>query len=343
MRGFDIHATMPRRARLDAPGVLHHVIIRGIERRRIFRTNKDREDFLARLEDLIPDTRACCYAWALMPNHAHFLLRTGTVPLATLMRKLLTGYAVSFNRRYRRHGPLFQNRYKSIVCQEDAYFSELVRYIHLNPVRAGMVGTLSELNGYPYTGHSAIVGRLKRSWQDVDYVLGYFGKRRTGAIKQYLLYIEKGMGQGRRPELVGGGLIRSLGGWEEVKKKRGRERVKGDERILGDSGFVLEVLREAEEGFTRRYHLKSKGYDLDWLEERVCEVCGIGPGKISSGSRERAKAEARALYCYWASRELGYSLTDIAKRVGMSVPGVGYAVRRGEKLADSRGLDVGVI
>ncbi len=126
---------MPRLARLDAPGVLHHVIIRGIGRRKIFWDSNDQDDMLARFEDLIPKTNISCYAWALLANHAHFLLRTADTPLATFMQRLLTGYAGSFNRRHKRYGPLFQNCFKSIVCQEDAYLKELVRYIHLHPVK----------------------------------------------------------------------------------------------------------------------------------------------------------------------------------------------------------------
>ena len=126
---------MPRLARLDAPGVVHHVMIRGIERRKIFRDNKDRNDFIDRLSDLLPSTNASCYAWAFLSNHAHFLFRSGDQGLSTLMRRLLTGYAVRFNRRHKRHGQLFQNRYKSIICQEDIYLRKLVRYIHLNPLR----------------------------------------------------------------------------------------------------------------------------------------------------------------------------------------------------------------
>ena len=114
---------MPRQARLDAPGVLHHIMIRGIERRKIFISDRDRKDFLERLARLLAETETDCYAWAFLPNHAHFLFRTGLTPLATVMRRLLTGYAVSFNSRHKRYGQLFQNRYKSIVCQEDAYLS----------------------------------------------------------------------------------------------------------------------------------------------------------------------------------------------------------------------------
>ncbi len=107
---------MPRKARLDAPGVLHHIIIRGIERRKIFKDDQDLKDFLNRLSILLPETQTICYSWVLMPNHAHFLLRSGSAGISQLMRRLLTGYAVSFNRRHRRPGQLFQNRYKSIIC-----------------------------------------------------------------------------------------------------------------------------------------------------------------------------------------------------------------------------------
>ncbi|MCK5185514.1 MAG: transposase, partial [Deltaproteobacteria bacterium] len=109
---------MPRLSRLDAPGILQHVIIRGIERENIFRDNNDRDNLIERIRELIPKTNIVCYAWALLPNHAHFLLRTGDSYLSTLMRRLLTGYAVSFNHRHKRHGQLFRNRYKSIICQE---------------------------------------------------------------------------------------------------------------------------------------------------------------------------------------------------------------------------------
>ena len=165
---------MPRKGRIDAPEALHHIIIRGIERRKIFRSDYDRSNFINRLKKLIPETQTDCFAWALIPNHAHLLLRTGSIPISVLMSRLLTGYAVWFNKKYRRHGQLFQNRYKSIVCQEDVYLKELVRYIHLNPVRAGIVPGLKELNSYPFCGHSSVTGKCRRSWQDVDYVRGYW-------------------------------------------------------------------------------------------------------------------------------------------------------------------------
>ena len=152
---------MPRKARLDAPGVLHHIIVRGIERRKIFRDDSDRDDFLKRLGGILRKSQTPCFAWALMPNHFHLLLRTGLTPLSNVMRRLLTGYAVTFNLRHRRSGHLFQNRYKSIVCQEEAYLLELVRYIHLNPMRAKLVADLNALDRYRFCGHGPLMGKFR--------------------------------------------------------------------------------------------------------------------------------------------------------------------------------------
>ena len=203
---------MPRQARLDAPGVLHHVIARGIERGVVFRDNADREDFVRRLAQAAGSGAIVVYAWALLSNHFHLLVRSGTAPLSRVMRSLLTGYAGRFNRRHRRSGHLFQNRYKSVVCEEEPYFLELVRYLHLNPLRAGIVKDLGQLDRYAYAGHSALVGRLARPWQDTAEVLGRFGGRMGRARERYRMFVQEGIRQGRRPELMGGGLVRSQGG-----------------------------------------------------------------------------------------------------------------------------------
>ena len=266
---------MPRKARIDAPGALHHIICRGIERKHIFRDNSDRENFIDRLGNILIDTATTCYAWALIPNHLHLLLRTGSTPIVTVMLRLLTGHAVYFNRRHRRHGHLFQNRYKSILCQEDVYLLELVRYIHLNPIRAKLVPDMTGLGKHPYSGHSVLVGNLKNKWQDREFVLACFDKKVSKAVRQYRMFVEEGLGKGKHPELTGGGLIRSLGGWVEAKKIGYRQgRLKGDERILGDSAFVDNVLRNAEEKIDRSYKLKMQGYGLEHLVS--CRNISIG-------------------------------------------------------------------
>ena len=169
---------MPRQTRLDAPGTLHHVMGRGIEKTMIFRSKYDREDFITRVEELCSKGSWIVYAWALLSNHFHILIRTGNESLSKNMRRLLTGYVVNFNRRHKRYGHLFQNRYKSIMCEDDPYLLEPTRYIHLNPLRAAVVKGMGELNGYAWTGHAALLGNVKREWQEVETVLGYFGSRR---------------------------------------------------------------------------------------------------------------------------------------------------------------------
>lgn len=324
---------MPRQARIDTPCALHHIMVRGIERKKIFKDNKDKDNFVERLSNIIKDTSTSCYAWSLLSNHVHLLLRTGDHPIATVMRRLLTGYAITFNRRYKRHGQLFQNRYKSILCQEDAYFIELIRYIHLNPLRVNIVKNYSSLGGYKYCGHGFIIGNKRNDWQDIDYVLGYFSKRRKIAQKQYKEYVSEGIEKGRRPELIGGGLIRSLGGWSEARKlRKGEMRVKGDERILGDSQFVLETLQEAEESFERKYELKALGYDLNALGERVGEIFDTEPEEIYSTGKYKKLIKPRSVFCYWAVRELGLTATSIAKKIGLTQPGISKSVARGEKI-----------
>jgi len=269
----------------------------------------------------------------------HLLVRTGRVPIATVMRRLLTGYAVTYNLRHRRHGQLFQNRYKSVLCQEDPYLLELVRYIHLNPLRAKTVLDLNALDAYLYTGHSAILGKRKIPWQDIDYILGYFGGKVISARRNYRAYVGEGIEKGRRPELVGGGLIRSIGGWTKVKELRGGgARLKGDERILGESVFVKEVLKASEERLRRTYQLKAEGYDLERLTQRVAEVFEIDPEYLWSKGKYPRLVEARSLFCYWAVRELGVSATELARRFEISQPAVSISVKRGEGIAKEMGL-----
>ena len=324
---------MPRKSRIDAPGALHHIIVRGIERRLIFRDDDDRNQFLERLGKLLKETHTPCLAWALIPNHFHLLLKTGQVPIATLMRRLLTWYAVYFNHRHRRHGHLFQNRYKSILCEEEAYLLELVRYIHLNPLRAGILKGLELLEKYIFSGHSVLLGKVDRDWQDAKGVLGQYGDRLGVARRRYRDFVEEGASQGRRPDLVGGGLIRSHGGWAGVMAmRRGKGNERGDERILGGGDFVEEVLAAAEEGMERRYRLKAAGYDLDKVILRVCGLLGLKRGEMEREGKERERVAGRSLVCYWAVREAGLSMVEVSRRLRLSLSGVSQSVRRGEEL-----------
>lgn len=332
---------MPRKARIDAPGALHHIITRGIEKRDIFWDDHDRNNFLERLGAIIDESDTSCYAWALLPNHCHLLFKTGLTPIATVMRRLLTGYAVTFNRRHRRHGHLFQNRYKSILCQEEVYLKELVRYIHLNPLRAKIVEDLEQLDSYSFCGHSALMDNVKCSWQKVNAVLSLFGEKRRQARRRYRSFVEKGIPQGRRKDLIGGGLVRSAGGWLNVKMLRQTKIFyKSDERILGDGDFVESVLANADEQMERKYALQALGLDLDGLAEIVAGITGVKPSRIFSSGKDRSRVRARSLLCFWASRELGISLAELSRRTRISLSSISMSVQRGEQIVEREGLSL---
>jgi len=342
---------MPRQARLDAPGVLQHIMARGIERRKIFWDDKDRTAFLERFGVILEETQTQCYAWALIPNHFHILLRTGATPLSTVMRRLMTGYAVTFNLRHRRAGHLFQNRYKSVVCEEDTYLLELTRYIHLNPLRAKLVKDLKELDKYLWTGHSALLGKRKNplvpdvplinagekngkslAEKTVEDVLQYFGKNLKEARRRYRQFVEKGIKHGRRPELQGGGLVRSAGGDKRglLGRKKG-EREKGDQRILGSGDFVANVIKDANEVLaqTAKFDIS-----LDELIFRVCAKFEIKVKDLISTSRKRYLSQARGVVCYLAVDELGYMGDDVARSLKISGRGVSDCRERGRKILD---------
>ncbi|MBU2621076.1 MAG: transposase [Proteobacteria bacterium] len=332
---------MPRKSRIDAAGAVHHVIARGIDRADIFFDDADYKSFLNRLGTVLTRTKTACFAWALMSNHFHLLLRTGNTPVSTVMRRLLTGYAVNFNRKHKRFGHLFQNRYKSILCQEDLYLKELVRYIHLNPLRAGMVSDYRSLGRYYYCGHGVILGYFKNDWQETEYVLNLFGKNTRSGRRGYSEFVRKAVDQGKRPELAGGGLLRSQGGWTGVKAlRKSGDYQKGDERILGDGDFVMSVLSKANESMARKYNLKAKGYDLKDLIERVAGVTGITSDEIIRSGRKRNISSARDLLCYWATEYLNVKQRELAELLNITQSAVSMAAERGRILAEDLKLNL---
>jgi len=296
---------------------------RGIEGTKIFRNQGDRKDFVERIAGLCEAGAWVVYGWALMPNHFHLLVRTAKESLHYSMRRLLTGYVVNFNRRHKRHGHLFQNRYKSIVCEDDPYLLELTRYIHLNPLRAGVVSGVEELGKYPWTGHSAIMGNVKRPWQNTDAVLSYFGRKRGEAVRGYEGFVREGGAQGKRSDLVGGGMVRSAGGWSEVLSMRRRgERMASDERVLGSGGFIEGLVEDAQRRQVETLRLRGRSMDLQGLALRVAEGEGVDLGIIRSGSRARRVVAARRLLCQLAVRRMGYTGAEVARYLGVGTSSV---------------------
>lgn len=331
---------MPRQNRLNVPGCIFHIISRGIERKKIFLDDKDREDFLERLSGALSKTGYQCYAWALMSNHFHLLLRSSQAPISDLMRSLMSGYAVCFNIRHKRRGVLFQNRYKSILCQEDAYLSQLVRYIHLNPIRAKVVLDLNALKRYPWTGHSVIMGKVKREFQEVNEILSLFGTKKGKALSSYSDFLSDGIELGRREDLTGGGLRRSAGGWVGVQLlKKGKEYWQGDERILGESNFVSEILTASEEKLDLREKLKRDGWCIKRLAKEICKNLSVESKDLFEKGRSNKLSHAKAAISYLSNKKLGLSRKAIAEFFNVSGPAISYLIKRGEDVVAEHKLE----
>jgi putative transposase len=185
------------------------------------------------------------------------------------------------------------------------------------------------------------MGKVQREFQDTDYVLRLFGEKIPAARKAYRAYVQRGIAQGHRPELVGGGLIRSAGGWSVVKAmRRAQDHIKSDERILGDGEFTQFVLDEAKERIEERYGLQVQGYDIDKVTIRVSSELGIDPEQVWTPGKHPITVKARSLLCYWAVRKLGFSATELSKMLGVSQPSVSISVKRGEKIAKAEQLEL---
>jgi len=266
---------MLRKARIDAPGALHHIIIRGIERKAIFKDTADRENFFERFAHIISETETRCYAWVYMTNH-----------------------------------------------------------IHLNPLRAKVVKDLKDLGKYRWCGHSVLMGKTEAGFQDIEYVLNLFGQSEKAARRAYESFVAQGVKHGRRPDLVGGGLLRSIGGWAELKEFRDLGiRIKGDERLFGSSDFVERVLKQADEQLEEKYRLRVSAISLQGLMDKVARYYKIPAEDLKSSSKERHVTEARRILCYIAVRKLGYKCSDVSKAMGISAVTVSKAANFGSKLS----------
>jgi hypothetical protein len=204
-----------------------------------------------------------------------------------------------------------------------------VRYIHLNPIRANMVQAMKDLDRYRWSGHAAIVGKVDYAWMDCDYVLRWFGGKVKDARISYREFVKKGIEQGRRPELVGGGLIRSLGGWSIVKaiRKAGVMEL-SDDRILGSGEFVQKLIDEADENSRRQF--KGKEYILkakNFVKEE-CRRQKISYGAMTDGSRNRSVTKARAEIAQKLLNKYGLTKAESARQLGVSTSAISKHLSR---------------
>jgi REP element-mobilizing transposase RayT len=281
---------------------LYHVITRGNRRQGIFLDEKDCERFLAYLSDYKNRYAFHLYAYALMKNHLHLLLEVEEVPLSRIMQTLLFRYTRYFNRRHGEVGHLFQGRYRAILCDKDAYLLELVRYIHLNPVRAKVVKGPED---YRWTGHLSYLGRGADDLIDEEFVLGQFSGKRALGRRRYRRFVWEGIS----------------GGHEEKYY-----RVK-DQRYLGEDSFVERIEKERKEPQDWVYEVP-----LGAISEEISIAMGITRDKLYSRTREREGARGRGVVGYLARRISGYGVNEIAAHFGRSPQTMSEGIKKVEDL-----------
>jgi REP element-mobilizing transposase RayT len=287
---------MPRRIRLDAPRVAHHVMVRGLDGARIFLDPDDHQDFVDRLVRLLPECDARCLAWAIMPNHAHLALQTDKGELSRVMRRLNTGYAVRFNRVYERRGYVFQNRFRSRIVTGDADLIGLIRYVHLNPLEGGLVASLDALVQFPWSGHGALVGaRPPLAFEAVNEALALFADDPRQARAELLAWMRREEPSQNAPPMA---------------------------------PAVVEPAAMPTSDFEPQ-----GGLGLDVLLSAACERYGLMPDELRSGSKQPRIARARAVVAWVAVVELGVSGRRTAEALGVTRQAVSTALARGRRAA----------
>jgi putative transposase len=322
---------MPRKSRLSVPGALHHVMSRGIEGRDIFGDDGDRATFLRLLNKGIQDTGFLCYAWALMNNHYHLLLRANEKPLSALMRPLNATYARFFSKRSNRRGYLFQDRFKSIATQDQGYIEELVRYVHLNPIRAGVCATMAQLDTYEWCGHSMLVGTCRFPFQNTADVLKKFASDTRTARRRYRRFIEEGLDGGDTEPFLS--TVRRNNAGEENTHDYGCW-------VIGNREFVVNAFKNDKRRRARIAEYGRLGWDLKRLCAHVAERMSIEEQDVLSRGRKNLRAESRKLVAYLGHRVLGHPVSEIAAFLGTSGPAVSKSLDEGEEIASRKRIRI---
>jgi len=274
-----------------------------------------------------------------MPNHVHLAIRAGTQPLSRIMQRLLTGYAIRFNKTHLRVGHLFENRYRSKVVDEEPYLLALVRYIHPNPVRAGIVPDLAGLESYPWSGHGTLVGKVERSWQDTEAVLSRFGSRVGPARERLEGFMRSDAARADVKTFAGGGTLNA----EEDRRGRSRtgtgsNKVR-DNRILGEGRFVVSILGQAEEEARERsLPVEERMREFEEILNTIPATYGLSISEITGGGRRRSVLQTRSIACHLAVHKLGPSVAALCRELRVSPSSVLRAAERGATMLDRSAL-----
>jgi REP element-mobilizing transposase RayT len=301
---------MARKPRIEYPGAFYHVLSRGNRTLPIFKDDEDRLRFLLKLEQYRERYCFIPYAYTLMENHFHLLIETQEVPLSRIMQGLLQSSTQWHNKKYKAVGHLFQGRYKAILCDRRMYLLGLVRYLHLNCVRAGLVRDPSE---YRWSSHRAYLGLEKSSIVETDFVLSQFAKSRKKAVRLFNEFVMEWIDIGRTDKF-----------YQVV-----------DQRILGDNDFTVKVKRKAGEEI-RKEETIFKNRTLEEIAEAVEETTSVSVSELRSRKRAKHIVDARSLFVHLSIIYSPYKRKEIAEFLGRVPRNIPYLERRidNQKLRD---------
>jgi putative transposase len=292
---------MARKPRLHIPGALYHVILRGNARQDIFFAPEDRTEFYDLLAEGVRRFGYRVHAFCLMTNHVHLALQAGEESLSRGMQNLAFRYTRHVNTARERVGHLFEGRYKAFLVDQDGYGLELVRYIHLNPVRAGMV---TEAAAYLWSGHRAYLGQKALAWLTTDWVLGQFGATVGVARRRYAQFVADGAGEGHRQDLYGG---------------------EHDPRVVGEEDFVARsVPAEA---------IRPRPPELAAIVVAVCRAAGLTAEQLFAPGRARQPARARAAVAWLAVRTGASTLVELAAEAKRDASTLSHGIAALEAMA----------
>jgi len=311
---------MPRKARIIVPGAVHHVMSRGIDGRPIFRSEKDREKLLLLIEKNIVKSGYLLYAWSFMENHYHLVLRINNYPFKKFAGAINGPYAQYYRTHIETRGSLFQDRPKTVVCQDQNYLQELIRYVHLNPVRAGVIKSLSRLRTYKWTGHSVLWGRQIFVAQNCEDVLRKFSSKVESARIAY-------------EEFCREGLKNEDDSFSEKLAKVNREVEDSQDGacfVIGNSKFIQKVLKEKKEIGNRIGKAAREGVTIDDIAKEVCTSLSVEKKDLFRKTRLGPKAEAKKTVALIAHREYQIPVVQIARYFNVSSQAVSYLLTQAE-------------
>jgi REP element-mobilizing transposase RayT len=313
---------MARKTRIEFPGAFYHVLARGNNKQKIFKDNQDYKVYITRLSRYHERYKCILYAYALMPNHIHLLLETGTIPLSKIMQGLQQSYTSYFHKKYISVGHVFQARYKAILCQREAYLLELVRYIHLNPVRAALV---EEPEDYLWSSHHVYIGYISQPFVEKSFIFSVLSDKESVAERIYKQFIRDGMDKGHQKSFYNVIDQRFLGNSEFVERAR---RMIKNKDLNGNLNTkqVINVHRDL-------VHFKKK--TLSEILKAVTEITGVPPDSIISSSRERRISHIRSLFVFLAVRHAGISNRYIAEFLGRDISNITRMIQKIEVIINS--------